>query len=131
MRQRYTSDELVHLVGSRHPNDDDANLETLSLLIGSGEVRTKRMESGPGAWGYLTHRKFDPANPRLKRLALTSREREQTGKQLKGVYPAVARKAATLSPVEVAIGILYDFLTSKSWRSHDQRYAGGEGGARN
>ena len=52
----YTSEELVHLVGSKHPHDDEANYRTLSLILGSGEIRTRRMEEGEGATGYLTHR---------------------------------------------------------------------------
>lgn len=52
----YTSDELVHLVGSSHPSDDEANFETLKLIVESGEIRTRLMEAGSGRTGYLTKR---------------------------------------------------------------------------
>lgn len=46
--QTYTSDVLYHLVGRNCPEDDEANFNTLCLILKSMEVRPSRVEGQEG-----------------------------------------------------------------------------------
>lgn len=57
--QTYASDILYHLVGSRGPDDQDANLATLIKILDSMEVRSNTIDGRSG--GILI--KTDPTRP--------------------------------------------------------------------
>jgi len=52
MKAAYTSNELFHLVGRRHPHDDQANYELLSKILTSGCVSHSPHENN---WGNVSH----------------------------------------------------------------------------
>ena len=99
--------------------------------------RAERMASiqqqSRAAWQLLTQAataaslglvEFDPANNQMKRLVLSSGERQKAMSRLRGLYPRLEKAANNTPPVETAAGVLYDFLRSKRWRSHDQPFGG-------
>lgn len=44
----YTSEILYHMVGGRHPQDDEANLATLRAILTSMEIRTNQVGEHAG-----------------------------------------------------------------------------------
>lgn len=55
--QRYVGQRLYHLVGSRHPDSDEANLQTLCAILRSMELRTCEVAGQRG--GMRTVRDLD------------------------------------------------------------------------